>query len=183
MKSVLAFTNPFLGGKWIGGSTYIQTETPISDAMTQKQSLWERLWEKTKSLTQKAGSSAFYSALSKALKTIAYDTATWIGSGGEGQKPQKKYNRDDPSATEMTPTKKRLYKVLEDLAAGDKPTMIGMLKEYSKYTNKKGQVSYAESFSNLPDWRAEIALREAERVAQDFRNERADKNMQPGDQF
>lgn len=35
----------------------------------------------------KGGSAAFWSALKNALNTVAYDTATWIGSGGEGQKP------------------------------------------------------------------------------------------------
>lgn len=30
---------------------------------------------------------AFWSALNSAVNTIAYDTATWIGSGGQGQKP------------------------------------------------------------------------------------------------
>ena len=32
-------------------------------------------------------SSALHSAVTSALNTIAYDTATWLGSGGKGQKP------------------------------------------------------------------------------------------------
>jgi len=32
-------------------------------------------------------SQTFWSALNKALNTVAYDTATWLGSGGKGQKP------------------------------------------------------------------------------------------------
>ena len=33
------------------------------------------------------GSSAFWKAVSSGLNTLAYDTATWIGSGEKGQKP------------------------------------------------------------------------------------------------
>lgn len=51
-------------------------------------------WAKDFSLTEyyeetlkNSVSQAFWSATSKALNTIAYDTATWIGSGGKGQKP------------------------------------------------------------------------------------------------
>jgi hypothetical protein len=29
----------------------------------------------------------YRSALSNAVNTLAYDTATWLGSGGRGQKP------------------------------------------------------------------------------------------------
>src|SRR3989339_484795 len=36
---------------------------------------------------KKAGSVDFWSAVKSALNQIAYDTATWIGSGGKGQKP------------------------------------------------------------------------------------------------
>ncbi len=36
---------------------------------------------------KKAASKAFGAALTSALNTIAYDTATWLGSGAEGQKP------------------------------------------------------------------------------------------------
>jgi hypothetical protein len=32
-------------------------------------------------------SKLYHNTLSRALSTIAYDTATWLGSGGEGQKP------------------------------------------------------------------------------------------------
>jgi len=44
--------------------------------------------EKTKdTMLMKVGSKILNTAVSKALNKIAYDTATWIGSGGEGQKP------------------------------------------------------------------------------------------------
>ncbi len=42
------------------------------------------VWE---NMIKKAGSKALQVAINKALRTIAYDTATWIGSGGKGQKP------------------------------------------------------------------------------------------------
>jgi hypothetical protein len=61
---------------------------------TQKQSVsdkakwsWEKGWENLLKNLKEAGSKAFHSALSNALNTVAYDTATWIGSGGEGQQP------------------------------------------------------------------------------------------------
>lgn len=49
------------------------------------------IWDKTSTVVwealKKAGSIAFQRTLSTALNKIAYDTATWIGSGKEGQKP------------------------------------------------------------------------------------------------
>jgi len=44
--------------------------------------MWGGQW-----LWEKGGSVAFWSAIKTALNTIAYDTATWLASGGEGQKP------------------------------------------------------------------------------------------------
>lgn len=42
-------------------------------------------WEKMVEALKTKGSLAFYTALKSALQTMAYDTATWIGSGGKGQ--------------------------------------------------------------------------------------------------
>ncbi|MCK5416192.1 hypothetical protein KAI92_02070 [Candidatus Parcubacteria bacterium] len=44
-------------------------------------------WKDATEALKKAGAKAFHSAVGKALNRVAYDTATWIGSGGRGQKP------------------------------------------------------------------------------------------------
>jgi hypothetical protein len=44
----------------------------------------DTLWNET---IKEGAAAAFWRALSNAANTIAYDTATWIGSGGKGQKP------------------------------------------------------------------------------------------------
>ncbi len=56
-------------GKLIDGWTKFFIE---KEKEKKKKSTWSKL---------------FHSTLGKALNTIAYDTATWIGSGGKGQKP------------------------------------------------------------------------------------------------
>lgn len=49
--------------------------------------VWNKVSEFTSTLWRKAGSIAFNRTLTTALNKIAYDTATWIGSGQRGQKP------------------------------------------------------------------------------------------------
>ena len=72
----------------------IQTDSPhiveniqehISEDIKEynKQTWWDKLLEQIK----ETGSAAIISALGSALNNLAYDTATWIGSGGKGQKP------------------------------------------------------------------------------------------------
>lgn len=48
---------------------------------------WEKFWENMKEQLKKAGSKAFGSAFSTTIKQMAYDSATYLASGGEGQKP------------------------------------------------------------------------------------------------
>ena len=48
---------------------------------------WEKAEERAEDTWQTAASKAFHSALSGALNTIAYDTATYIGKGGKGKEP------------------------------------------------------------------------------------------------
>ena len=50
-------------------------------------SVKESIWKKIAKLYTKGGAAAFQTAVRTALNKIAYDTATWLGSGGEGQKP------------------------------------------------------------------------------------------------
>lgn len=49
--------------------------------------IWDEVTKVAKKLWTKGGSLAFQQTLRTALNTMAYDTANWIGSGGEGQKP------------------------------------------------------------------------------------------------
>lgn len=49
--------------------------------------IWDKVEKVLKVLWQKGGSIALQTAARNALNKIAYDTATWVGSGGEGQKP------------------------------------------------------------------------------------------------
>lgn len=61
-------------------------DSPLTAKTTEGQTK-RTAWDKFVDAMKTAGSKAFGSALTSALNTIAYDTATWIGSGGEGQKP------------------------------------------------------------------------------------------------
>jgi hypothetical protein len=50
-------------------------------------SIWKKIQTVVTTLWRKGGSLAFQQTLRSALNKMAYDTATWVGSGGEGQKP------------------------------------------------------------------------------------------------
>jgi hypothetical protein len=56
---------------------------PAQIVSTTKDSIWKVIGEALK----KAGSTALQSAIRNTLSTMAAQTATWLGSGGEGQKP------------------------------------------------------------------------------------------------
>jgi len=68
-----------------------QAQIPVTDAIANAWSMGNTFWQRMKlvlkELWQKAGSLAFQRTLSSALNKIAYDTANYIGSGGEGQQP------------------------------------------------------------------------------------------------
>jgi hypothetical protein len=49
--------------------------------------IWDKVQDVIKTLWQKGASLAFQQTLRSVLNKMAYDTANWIGSGGEGQKP------------------------------------------------------------------------------------------------
>ena len=48
---------------------------------------WKKLSENYKLLRKRLGSAALQGAIRNGLNKVAYDTATWLGSGGTGQKP------------------------------------------------------------------------------------------------
>ena len=54
--------------------------TPVSDILKKVGDFLSKLW-------QKGGSLAFQQVLRSALNKVAYDTANYLGSGGEGQQP------------------------------------------------------------------------------------------------
>jgi|GEM_PF-816791 len=49
--------------------------------------VWEKMQVVYEAVKEKLEAKAFSSAVNSALKKIAFDTATWLGSGGKGQKP------------------------------------------------------------------------------------------------
>ncbi len=88
------YTGSFLSGGATGLMSII-VKAPATDAKLDT-SIWNDLanWAKNFSITKfyeetlkKYGSGALNAAVKAALRTIAYDTATYIGSGGKGQKP------------------------------------------------------------------------------------------------
>lgn len=73
------------GGVFIDPTAVIQREADMIKELTfdTKNTIWDKLVEQLK----KVGSLTFQSTLQTALNTLAFDTATWIGSGADGQKP------------------------------------------------------------------------------------------------
>ncbi|MDD4819158.1 MAG: hypothetical protein PHH27_03225, partial [Candidatus Colwellbacteria bacterium] len=80
------------GGIFFDPNAFIQrfmlTQLEVKDQTTEmvaetKKTIWDKLLEQLK----KVGSLTFQSTLQTALNTLAYDAATWIGSGADGQKP------------------------------------------------------------------------------------------------
>lgn len=63
------------------------TTDPLLLAWNSTDNVLKKFAAVGKVLWQKAGSAAYQSTLRMALNKIAYDTATWLGSGKEGQKP------------------------------------------------------------------------------------------------
>jgi len=68
-----------------------KAQIPVTDAVASAWSagttIWNKLQAVLKVLWQKVGSIAFQQVLRSALNKIAYDSANYIGSGGQGQKP------------------------------------------------------------------------------------------------
>jgi len=79
---------------YVQAQSILVTDVPAEEAATGnwmdsianwgKQFVTTKFYEDT---LKNAVAETFWSATSKALNTLAYDTATWIGSGGKGQKP------------------------------------------------------------------------------------------------
>jgi hypothetical protein len=67
------------------GGAVISTE--VASIPTTQQTVKDTWWQTMLKALQHAGSLAYQKALSTALNKIAYDTATYIGSGHSGQKP------------------------------------------------------------------------------------------------
>ena len=69
-----------------------RADLPVIDLMGNALKTTDTVWVKIKAILKilwdKAASIALQSAVRNTLNTIAYDTATWAGSGDAGQKPQ-----------------------------------------------------------------------------------------------
>ena len=70
------------------------TSNPVLEMLTTLRNVWDKVQAKIKDVYQnnkdrivKVASRTFQSTLRTTLNTVAYDTATFIFSGGEGQKP------------------------------------------------------------------------------------------------
>lgn len=70
------------------------TSNPVLEMLTTLKNAWDQVQKKIKDIYQnnkdrmvKVASRTFQSTLRTTLNTVAYDTATFIFSGGEGQKP------------------------------------------------------------------------------------------------
>lgn len=84
----------FLNAPKVSAIAVQVSETKLTGVETKKgaadtaQNVWVKAWNKFTEITRPlALSKAFWAAARLALNTLAYDTATWIGSGGKGQKP------------------------------------------------------------------------------------------------
>jgi len=68
-----------------------QAQIPVTDALASAWNAGTTVWNKIQKvlgeLLRKVGSIAFQQAVRNTLNRVAYDTATWIGSGDDGQKP------------------------------------------------------------------------------------------------
>jgi hypothetical protein len=61
---------------------------PINAVWNGLKYVGDKVYNIGKDLLGEAGSIALHQAVLQSLNTIAYDSATWLGSGGAGQKPQ-----------------------------------------------------------------------------------------------
>ncbi|MCK5211981.1 hypothetical protein KAJ89_04730 [Candidatus Parcubacteria bacterium] len=77
--------------------------------------------EAAKDKKQSLGSKLFQATLGQALNLIAYETATWVGSGGEGQKPQF-----------LTEERGEYFKNMADNAAGSFIETLGQENGFLK---------------------------------------------------
>ena len=69
----------------------VDAQMVVFDSMNAALKAGDSIWQKTtnafKYLWQKGGSMAFQQTLRTVLNKVAVDTANYVGSGGEGQKP------------------------------------------------------------------------------------------------
>jgi hypothetical protein len=63
------------------------TETVVASIPQEETNWLTKAWDTVKTAILKAGAIAYQRTLASALNKIAYDTANYIGSGGQGQKP------------------------------------------------------------------------------------------------
>jgi len=75
---------------FFAGSLFIMTPQPVyaqTDFNQAVNNVLTPIWSFLKKAYEKGGASAFQKTVRTALNKVAFDTATWLGSGREGQKP------------------------------------------------------------------------------------------------
>jgi hypothetical protein len=130
------------------------TDQPLT-AGQEKQTAQDKILKALEKAYKKSGAIALRKAIYNALQTLAYDTATWIGSGGRGQKPLfiregwEEYltNIADSAAGEFIESLNKEWGVnLCEPSAGVK-TKIGLgLMQYSR--PKKPDCTFSEMKKN-----------------------------------
>lgn len=76
-----------IGSLFLISPQSVQAQMVTADTQTVSQTFMQKVWDFLKKAYEKGGASAFQKTVRTALNKIAYDTATALGSGGEGQQP------------------------------------------------------------------------------------------------
>lgn len=77
----------FSGGLLLFSPKTASAQLITADTQTAQQTILQKVWDFVKKAYEKGGAAAFQQATRTALNKIAYDTATYLGSGGKGQQP------------------------------------------------------------------------------------------------
>jgi hypothetical protein len=85
---IISFSLLFVPTAYAQGGFVADLYAPIQTALKFVSNTWDKVQPKLKDALLNAGSKILQSTISNSLNKIAYDTASYIGSGGRGQKPQ-----------------------------------------------------------------------------------------------
>jgi len=150
-----------------------QTKIDKVDVGQDEQNIFQKALDKVKFLYDKGASKAFGSAMRNALNKIAYDSATYIGSGGRGQTPL--FVKEDWGSYFANIADNAAGRIIEDISTGkyveggspyrfnlcdpdlDLRLKIGLGLKVDYDPNKSGVSSRACTFSKMADnWEREL---------------------------
>ncbi|RLC37255.1 hypothetical protein DRH27_04065, partial [Candidatus Falkowbacteria bacterium] len=82
----------FLAGDCVASLPVVSSESGSTPVWYQSikdyaKRAWKEISENFELLRKRLGSQTMHKTISNSLNKVAYDTATWLGSGGKGQKP------------------------------------------------------------------------------------------------